>query len=381
MRWLRRTLAISCVALAGVAGFASLTVARGDRNLPLATAGMAFDGAATGRILRTATQASVASQTPVPEELATLVDEALAAEPLNYAAHSAIALQMRQADDPDLARFVELASQVRPRTPSTIGLSMELASKDGDLNRVLRLLDRLHAVRPQLVRTAMPSIVAELEKAPETVDYSALLAREPSWAPIFLSEAIGSEQLLPLVAQGRVRAPDADVSNDLIDAAMVRKLVANGDFDTAWSLYELSSGSRTSGGLSMKDAKPPFDWELFQTAGQNATVKSDGTLEISLSSGGAVAAKQIVRIPAGANRLTGSISRSGTTDHDLIIRLGCAEADGSTREVARIPARATALDVPIAGEGSCRYRTLEIATDRTSALQSGMIELRNLAIR
>ena len=381
--WLRRGLALLLAIAAPAAGLASLTVARGDNALALAEAGRVFDSTAKARVLRKIT---ALSQTPgtaadgllSTSELEEGLQDTYRREPINRAAYTGLALLMRESRDPRFSAFVDASLRASPRTPSLIGLALEQAAQTGDQVRALALLDRMMRLRPANMREFMPQFVAQIASDPNAFDLDQSLRMEPLWAPMFLSLAADEPDLLPRLLNFRLVNPDIEISNEAIDAKLVRKAAEAGDIEAAWQLYALNRDEARTTGLSADTQFAPFEWALASNAGQTAMIEDNGDVSIDFLSGGGLAASQTVRLARPDARLTATVRRDGPGTQDIVVSATCVSG-GQGQTVSRIGAedRALALDMP----KPCRFARIDFNTDNRFSTISTLVTFEELSLR
>lgn len=138
-----------------------------------------------------------------------------------------------------------------------------------------------------------------------------LLAAEPIWAQDFL---IFVAQSAPDVATAGKLITAAERGNipisDGVRAIVGDRLIAQGDFDSAWNVYT-ANGTHKSELIRDPEFRRPlslpsaFDWRLTNEVGIATSVLDSGGLEFSVASGsGGRIARQLLSLPQGRYVLT-----------------------------------------------------------------------------
>jgi len=308
-----------------------------------------------------------------------LPDQALAdgrrtfdAEPLNSGGVSLMAFgRQANGDAAGARRLYQDALSISKRDRFANMWLLEDASERG---RVGDVLDRYDV----LLRTGgapadlLLDVLGTALREDAIVPYLAQrLANRPPWSEAFWLKVTPSPGAIANVGRLRLRLIKQHVPNPAgNDADILRRLVANGQYGIAFSLFDALTGTKRQGSEIVHNANftqsprfPPLDWETFTAAGYNAQVDPvSGALTFYVEdSVEAVVARQLMAAAPGAYVLsyrTPNADPFGTTR--ATVRLRCADDGGE--ELVSIPITSLAASAPVrlAG-GTCGYVWLEVA--------------------
>lgn len=376
-----RFIALILLPVALLAGLAAFTVTRGQERPFVAEVGAIFDSTAKARLLRSAVAASISGGTDrqIEQRLASLTDplrETVRKEPINYPAFTALALVMKETDDARYEQFIESAVRASPRTQSLLALHLERAARDGDQIVALALLDRTMRLRPARMREIMPQFVAQVAGNSDSFDLEQSLKMKPLWAPMFLSLAADEPGLLRRVADVRIENPSVEISNLAIDAKIIERLAAAGDYVRAWRIFRLHRKTR-SRKVQSSTRFAPFDWSLTSEAAQTASIDENGGLEIDFLTGGGEAASQVLLLDQSKSRLTADVVRIGPGKNDVFLNTTCVDGSAGENQVVVDPDTSfVSLPTP----RNCRFARFSISTERRYSTVPTIVKLDNLTL-
>lgn len=233
--------------------------------------------------------------------------EALAAysfEPLAPKALTLLALSTANMDK--RSKLLELATRLNRRD-----LSLQIAVLENQLARMdepgaIVTIDRLLRVHTDYSEQFFAPLQEALLNPATADEFAALLNGSARWHNAFALRAVRDEAARVRLAQIR---KDIKITDERFDRQLIAGLAAQGELDLAGRIYRLVAKSDDSikqgvTTLSWRGDYPPFDWEYLDQKDIRAQPSANGKdLELFVRPGqGAVVAKRVVPLGAGANR-------------------------------------------------------------------------------
>ena len=367
-------ISVAAMGLAVISGLHALGVVAESKNPPLAQYAFPTNGLAKTELASLQFKLAVVqngSQLPekLPPEIRDLALAGYIAEPTDPEAIRILAQYSESWGNKERARtLMRLIPSLSKRDKVA---NLWLARDFGELQRTdeaLAIYDTALRASSSVVEQLMPQMVASMADPRLVEPYSVLLDRDPPWAPQFWQRLIDNDAAL--ANTGKLRELVAVKGMALSakqDRALVRRLADKGHLNEALSLFrKLDPGNSGRGILANRDFKrqpefAPFDWELFSTGYFGASIDpSAGRMAISAVPGSSgVAARQLVRLPAGTYRLSATLRSALPRDSKLAIVIRCAE--NGSNAARRFLISGTALDQQVSTDGVCSFHWLELA--------------------
>lgn len=341
---------------------------------------------------------------PPPEirdRLRTAAADALRRDPTNVAALRVLGRLAADRDDAAAVRLFGLAERLSRRDqPTQAWLIAHHLNRDDPVRAVhhfdiaLRTShNRWDALLPLLAAaTADPRTLAPLSR---------LLSQRPTWEYAFLRQlAISGPRLdhVRQLVQGRLGPADPDAQ--AVTRILMNRLVADGQFASAWDTYRsavpaartgAATGIVRNGTFDGARGLPPFDWNLVQEAELGAMEEvrpdaGDGKVLSVYAHGGrsGEVARQLVRLSPGGHRLQADAGQLPADRLDRpLFRLACAQEGGTMLVDYRPPAGgesgrriATSFNVP----AGCGWGWLTISMSGAGSATQASPWIDNIAI-
>lgn len=202
-----------------------------------------------------------------------------------------------------------------------------------DIPAILGYYDTLLRSSSSSSAVVIPILAGALANENFIEPFAGLLSKNPPWAGGFWRKVVSTPQAIANAARLRERLHKANERGaSYNDAALVRALVENKQFQAAERLYSLLAKQPQDRTL-MKNSSfeqdpqfPPLDWQLFSTGEYGAAI-SEGSLQLSaIRSSGGLLARQLVKLPASRMKIESISAGEIPRDMDIDLRISCAEA-------------------------------------------------------
>ena len=152
------------------------------------------------------------------------------------------------------------------------------------------------------------------------------------------------------------------------DAALIRALITNQQFEQAFSLYRLLSVQKNTGLLvgngtfEVQPAYSPIDWELISTGEFGAAI-NDGKLELSaIRNAGGIFVRQLIKLPPRTLVMAVKPDAPISDDAQIFVTLACAQAIKEPPRIIRIPLKRKIENLKIDNTNSgCSFYWLDIS--------------------
>ena len=301
---LPRLIAVSAVSLVLATALAAQAVSSvSTRKAPsIAVATFPANGLAREALAFQNFTLAVAEETEPAVAASQAVDQALLAvksDPLAPKAYALIALA--QGEEGAGNDLLEAASQLNRRD---LNLQSQLLQKHlaaEDYEKSINTLDQILRVHPEYGAEFFPVLTSALNEPGTVPLFAEILDGSSLWHRRFLNFAVRRGGSLINLAALRPQISSAD---DLFDKQLIASLAAQGDAETAASIYQLvsppQSQETSSGSLDWVSEYPPFDWQLVDEAGFRAQASRDGEeLELFVRPGkGGLIAGRLMPVPS-----------------------------------------------------------------------------------
>lgn len=264
-------------------------------------------------------------------------------EPLAYQATRIAALNAETQNDIPQAR--ELMRDVIKITKRDLMSHMWLIQDYSNLSDIEKMLDHYDLVlrtSSQATAAVMPRLAAAMANDVMVGPMKRLLLPEPDWAVFFWPELPRTPPSLINAAVLRSELANEGVGNPAKnDVDLLKSLVADRNYDEAFSLYtSLSSansrqGNRRKQPLQMQPdmqydtALPPFDWETISTGEYGAGINPNGksiTISALPDSYGTVAQK-LIKLDSSSYEISMKIIGQAPEKGRLTAGISCAQSD------------------------------------------------------
>lgn len=245
---------------------------------------------------------------------------AIAREPIEASAYSALALAEEAAGGSDRSRpLMALAHRISRREPTTELWFIRQAIRGADYATAIRHFDIAMRTSARRFSDLMPLLVAATADPRMVSTLAPVLARNPDWKTTFLmSLALRGPDPLHVAQLSRGRLDPRQAGERAVFVQLIQRLVNERQYDLAWSFYrEARPGTPDQAAASIRDPNyaagsgfPPMDWQLAEQPDLSALreTRRDGRPGFALvliAEGGRTGevARQLVRLPAGAHRI------------------------------------------------------------------------------
>lgn len=310
----------------------------------------------------------------------TLAAQSLTRSPTSVEAIRALGLIADVDGDQRRARRLFLAAQALSRrdVPTQLWI-IDWNMRRGSVEEALNHFDIAMRISRRVGPALFPVLIQASGDPGLARRLNGLLRQKPSWWLPFSAQLVAetkNPQTLPQVLQN-VLDPALEDERQIITALMGR-LVAEGEFDRAWSTY-LNFREKQPEGEFVRNGNfegeiefPPFDWELAGEAdlaaqpGPKPNAIGDSALYLVATGKGGEVAKQLLRLQPGSYQLTAQVGDVPTdTLNRPAIALRCAGKGDEMRANAAFPAalpggRAMKMTFAIPPSG-CPYQWLVLS--------------------
>ena len=210
-------------------------------------------------------------------------------------AHAILALAE---DDPEKRRQILAAAlALNRREPRLQAVVLQQQVTDADYPAAIASLDRILRVKPSQYNELFPVLINVFAQEGATDEFAEILDGSSEWHGRFFRFAASQPSALRNLAELRGQQSFGD---EVTDQTLLRSLEREGDFATAYSLYQRIAGADATDAVGVwSNDCPPFDWRLTDEAGLRAQPSLSGKgLEISVKPGkGGVVARRLLRAP------------------------------------------------------------------------------------
>ncbi len=317
------------------------------------------------RIILAAFQTEVKQEDDLPlvaKRYNALARQSFEKAPMGPEAHVVMALNMQ-----DLAQrrqMLTYASSLNRRNNLLQSMVLQDAIARNDFPATATVLDGMLRVNPQQQEALFPILLNGLNDARTIPALARILNGSAPWQDRFLVYAAQVSQKPENVLQLRT-AIDRQVPK--FDPSLVKNLVAHGQYDLAYGLYQDSltqqreDGTAPQANVRWPTQLPPFDWQLTEKSGFRANTVDDGeAVEIFVRGGkSGLLMRRLVKTP-GAPFTVSVVQRIKPSEQlrDVRLVLRCAgtrepfyderfDTEGTDFEVASVPSNCSFLDMAI----------------------------------
>jgi len=297
----------------------------------------------------------------VPPGTLALTREAYSSEPFATDSVLILANSGRIADSAEVERILQLTYAIDQRN-LLIGMNLlERSAGRGDLPAMLRLVDRIARLRPEIA-SQLPKVLSDSEAVPFLTQ---VLRQNPPWAAQFWRSVPSKDPQLANFLELRRLVPAP--ANDAADARLLTALASTGRYNEAMSLWGNLTGRTDIGaGFSNSSLYAPIDWQLNRSGRINARLGDNGSMAAFVESGASgELARQLVALEPGQYRWSSTMTLQQGSG-EVEVGLECAESAGAGRWPVGPAGQQVSWDVP---QGACRFAWLVV---RGSAWRSAV---------
>jgi|TARA_R100000501_G_C2631092_1_gene126894 tetratricopeptide (TPR) repeat protein len=245
-------------------------------------------------------------------------------EPLTPEAHAVLAVT--EPNEGIRSEIVSLALEMNRRNSKLQAVILQEQVAAQDYLGAVATLDRILRVRPSKYQELFPILLDVFIRKGAADEFAEILDGTSLWHRAFFQYAVKQPSALLNLLEVRKQV---SFENAGLDEALIKNLVAEGEFDAAFDLYEKLKGNSRSYTVSEKlvwsSTYSPFEWTYIDQAGFRAqpSLNSD-QLEISIRPGkGGVVARRLIEAPETPFKLIvehGMTSRQILEDIDISLR-------------------------------------------------------------
>lgn len=382
---------VIALALALTSGLTAMGAIAKNKAPALAVTLSPMNGFAAENLASKSVQLSIADnagQFPgrINPDVTDLARQAFLAEPATPEAVAVLALGGVEQNRREL---MSEAISLSRRQPLVTAWMIADSGAQKDIPALLNHYDSMLRTNSSAASAIIPVMAEALADENFIAPYTSLLGKQPPWAYRFWNAVVYKPQAIGNAARLRemLYKPDED---DTIyrDAALIRALIRNQQFETAEDLYYLLVGQKESGSLIKNgsfDTDPeyyPIDWQLFSSGEYGAAVRN-GKLELSaIRNSGGLFARQLVKVPARTVVLDIKPGEPIPENTQIIVSLRCAQKMENAPRPISIPLakEITGLQIDNAKSG-CSFYWLDI-TGRAAESGGGFdIALDSVSLR
>ncbi len=328
------------ITIAVISGLVAVGAIAKNKNPQLAISLQPLNGFAAENLASTPVKLMIAEnrgQFPnrINSNAINLAKQAFIAEPITPQAVAVLALGGAENNKHKLMR--DALSLSRREQLITSWMIADSGARE-DISAILRYYDTMLRTSSSAAPVVIPVMAAALANDNFVEPFSSLLAKKPPWANQFWGTVVGAPNSLVNAARLREALFKPNESeNSYRDAALVRALTSNKNFEQAEALYRLLASQQKTDSLlengyfNTEPKYPPIDWQLFST-GEYGAVIADGKLELSaIRNSGGRFARQLVILPSGILTIEAKSAAAIPDDTRIAISLVCAE------DIAKMP--------------------------------------------
>jgi hypothetical protein len=219
-------------------------------------------------------------------------------EPLTPEAHAILALAEENGEL--RSELLRLASELNRREPRLQALVLQDRVEAQDYPGAVQALDRILRVRPSRYGELFPVLLTVFVRDDAVEEFHGILDGTSPWHTRFLKYAVNQTPALSNLFDLRMRRSFGDRE---IDEMLLSNLVAQGEYEAAFTLFDtISEGGESVGSdgtLDWEEEYPPFGWELVDQPGLRAQRGLNAeVLEVRVRPGkGGTVARRLMRAP------------------------------------------------------------------------------------
>ncbi|MGB3752417.1 MAG: hypothetical protein WA954_00790 [Parerythrobacter sp.] len=326
---------LACVVMGLVSGAQAISAVMAKPNPALASRLSLY--AADGNE-RLASQLFSAGATGLSARVAA---RALATDPLNG---ENVAFVARSFDNRRRkAELLQAGERISRRGYVLQGTLLEHYIGVEDVAGVVKTLDRIITVNPELTGKIMPVMVDTLDQ-PGAVDlYANLLNDDPGWKDAFLEASLTRPEFLDQLLALRRKLSRGVTTTSAFDKRFVALLLAEGRYSEARQFYLMATGDRLAQSvnetatLNWVEDIPPFDWKFENQPNEYARYRSqDDSLALRFGSGrgGDVARRVVItKRPVAQFVFEHTFEPRARKGEGVFASVTC---DGNPNEIARV---------------------------------------------
>ena len=291
------------------------------------------------------------SQDPVVMQ--SVATDVLARDPLNPQAMFmlGVARSLQKAGDGS-SQFL-LAERISRRHIPAESALISFYAQRHDIDGIVRCLDRIFSVSPDMVAAMMPALIDTLGD-PATQRAFLAYAQRPWMTELIdlaLDQEVRPESIAPLIDAVERATPHDEGHQDNLSHLRIRLLsnsLAGGDYAFAQSQLQRLPKARRDAleqlGFSAITTSPdlaPISWSIANDTQKSATLAVDGSLVITMApEQTGVVAERITLLPPGRYRISQRLSYSeGDPKAALVWDVACVGQDGGAVWHQPVPTR------------------------------------------
>lgn len=298
-----------------------------------------------------------------PKTLA-LAKRSFAAEPMATESVAVIGLAR---DEAARAELMRKAFEISKREQFTLGWLIINSQKEADLDGLLQFYDINIRINSNSANALLPNMINALQTEAAVPALAGLLDDAPPWSRLFWNR-IPADNAQIIANAARLREKlynEAEDPERYNDPELIRKLVLNGQFDTAQSLYKMlapdSGAIVNNADFSREGQFPPFDWWLASTGEYGAEIAQSRLILSAVRNSGGLFARQLVKLPDDIITLDIIMDAAPEGDNRVSADLLCAENIDRKPPVINIALRREKTSQKISNVNSgCSYYNLDI---------------------
>lgn len=237
-----------------------------------------------------------------------------------------------------------------------------------DMLALLKHYDSVLRSSRSAASAIIPVMAKVLADESSIAPYTSLLKKQPPWAYQFWGAVVRTPEAVGNAASLRQALYKTNEDDALYqDAALIRALISNQQFEIAEALYYLLADQKEPGSLLKNgsfDMEPeyyPIDWQLFSTGEYGAAVRN-GKLELSaIQNSGGLFARQLVKLPAQMVTMDIKLSAPIPDKTQIFVSLRCAQKMDKAPQSIRIPLERAIANLQINNaQSGCSFYWLDI---------------------
>jgi hypothetical protein len=285
---------------------------------------------------------STGHKPPDPGVIQSVATNVLAHDPLNPQAEFMLGAARALKNAGDGSSQYLLAERISRRHIPAESALVSFYAQRGDVNGIVRCLDRIFSVSPDMVAAIMPALIGTLDD-PRTRQGFTAYAQRPWMRALIglaLDENVKPESIAPLIDAFERAAPHDEVHQSNITVLRIRLLsnsLADGDYAFAQSqLQRLPKPKRAAleqlgfSAITTSADLAPISWTMANDTQKSATLALDGSVVITMApEQTGVVAERITLLAPGRYKLSQRLSYSGDDPKAALVwDVACAGQDG-----------------------------------------------------
>lgn len=291
-------------------------------------------------------------------QAAALAREALRLDPTATEALQTLALVAQlENDQSKLGPLLSYSFDLSRRQVRAHFWGIEEAVTRGDVKLALKRYDLALRVSEAAQTNLFPVLASSTREPLVRRELINVLAGSPDWGDRFFTHLAENSSSAPGAGQLFAEARSRGIAISKTQwATLVKSLIAQEEFDQAWSAYLQLNPSAARNRLRdprfTRDPITPFEWAVSEEMGLSTSLLAQpggGRFEVSASPGSRdIALAQIQLLPSGRYRLSGAGELVVGESPQAYWTLACRGG----RELARIPVRVTGARISFDGTAS-----------------------------